>query len=455
MSLERYRELTSLYDQFIYESYHVEEIDGMLMLYFQYKVVGEFGDTVVFTHRVSYELHSEKTALVSGDLRQYDALIFTIGLVEAINYYKTICPGEFYIKCGRLSKEQKVWWQKLFYHGLGEFIYLNGLAQEVTQKSFVHFADDERMPNDYDRVTLPVLGNLIPVGGGKDSVVTLELLKGMQKENLPFVMSPPEAAYDCIRVAGYDDYLLAKRYFDQRMIEMNSQGFLNGHVPFSAILGFIALFGAALTGKRYIPLSNERSANEATVLGESYNHQYSKSYEFEKDFNDYVEAYLVEDIRYFSFLRPLYEVEIAERFAKYTAYHPIFRSCNRGKKENAWCGVCSKCLFVYTILAPYMDEKALVDIFGKNLLEDDTLAPIMAELLGLTEVKPFECVGTVDEVRWSLKKVLSHYKARKMALPALVAYFEKNVDVDTVGELEKGGVEHMIPTSYLALLEDH
>ena len=453
MSLNRYRELTSQYDRFIYESYHIEELDDMLMLYFQYRIVGTFGEPIIFNHRVSYELASDKYTMNLQRIKEMDALIFTIGLVEGINYYKTVCPREFFINCGRLSKEQKLWWQKLYYHGLGEFIYLNGLAEEVSENNFVRFTDDEQMPNDFERLQLPFRGNLIPVGGGKDSVVTLELLSHIKADNLPFVMSPPQAAYDCIEVAGYDEYLLAKRYFDKKMLTMNDEGYLNGHVPFSAILGFIAVLGAALTGKKYIPLSNERSANESTVIGESYNHQYSKSYEFEKDFNDYLDLYLVKDIKYFSLLRPLYEVEIAERFAKLTDYHPVFRSCNRGKKDNTWCGVCSKCLFVNIILAPFMTEEALFDIFGSSLLDNGSLQPILIELLGMTDKKPFECVGTIDEVKWSLKKTYDRYMAGNKELPELLRFFEANVDLNTIDEMVLDPVPDCIPEVYKGVLE--
>ncbi len=454
MSLNTYRELTSKYDRFIYESYHVEEWEEKLMLNFQYKIVGEFGEPIVFNHRISYALISESESLDLSKIKELDALIFTIGLVEGINYYKTVCPREFYVHCGRLTKGQKKWWEKLYYHGLGEFIYLNGLADEVGEDNFVHFADDEKIPNDFDRISLDVKGNLIPVGGGKDSVVTLELLSHMKEENLPFVMSPPQAAYDCIEVAGYDETLLARRYFDKSMIQMNNEGFLNGHVPFSAILGFIALFGAALTKRQYIPLSNERSANEATVMGESYNHQYSKSFEFEADFNDYVHRYLIEDIKYFSLLRPLYEVEIAERFAKMTQYHQVFRSCNRGKKDNSWCGVCSKCLFVNIILGPLMTKEALFDIFGSHLLDNENLEDIFLELLGMTDAKPFECVGTVDEVRWSMKTIVEKYTQEERPLPYLATVFMDQVPMDRVQDLLEEGVEDNIPADYKKLLED-
>lgn len=454
MSLNRYRELTSQYDRFIYESYHLEELDDRLMLYFKYKIVGQYGEPIAFNHRVSYQLKSKQHEMNLKIIKELDALMFTIGLVEGINYYKTICPREFHVHCGRLNKEQKKWWQKLYYHGLGEFIYLNGLADEVNEQSFVTFTDEDRFPNDFERLDAPVSGNLIPVGGGKDSVVTLELLSHMKPDNLPFVMSPPQAAYDCIEVAGYDEYLLSKRHFDKRMLAMNDEGYLNGHVPFSAILGFIALFGAALTGKQYIPLSNEHSANESTVIGESYNHQYSKSYEFEKDFNDYVRTWLVKDIRYFSLLRPLYEVQIAERFAKLSQYHDVFRSCNKGKKDNSWCGVCSKCLFVNIILAPYMSEEALFNIFGSRLLDNSDLKPILVELLGMTDKKPFECVGTVDEVKWSLAKTYDKYMLEGRDIPILLQFFAEAFEVDSVEELVTDSVPDCIPDTYRDLLED-
>lgn len=460
MSLERYRELTSQYDKFIYESYHVEENEERLMLNFQYRITSEVSDPIVFNHRVSYQLVTDKakpgtdsTGLNLSLIKDLDALIFTIGMVESINYYKTICPRSFYVHCGRLNKDQAQWWQKLFYNGLGEFIYLNGLAKEVSQDDFVSFYSDENMPNIFEERDIKVSGNLIPVGGGKDSVVTLELLQENHDDNLPFVMSPPEAAYDCIRVAGYDKWLLAKRYFDKRMIQMNSEGFLNGHVPFSAILGFIAVLGAALTGKKYIPLSNERSANESTVIGESFNHQYSKSYEFEQDFNYYVNTYLIPDVKYFSLLRPLYEVEIAERFAGHTQYHEVFRSCNRGKKTNEWCGVCSKCLFVYIILAPFMKREAVTEIFGKDLLADGDLEAIFLELIGDTEVKPFECVGTIDEVCWSMKEIVQKKIADGIDLVALEKIFTEKVDLNTLADMDRTPAEHGIPEDYRHFFE--
>lgn len=454
MSLSKYLELSNQYDEFIYESYQVEKIEERLMLNFQYKIIGKNIETIVFNHRVSYYLKSKNNQKLRLELvKDLDALIFTIGLVESISYYKTVCPRKFYVNCGKLDQEQKKWWQKLFYNGLGEFIYRNGLTEAISMSDFVKFYSDESLPNIFEEIELEVSGNLIPVGGGKDSVVTIELLSSMKQDNLCFVMNPPEASYDCIRVAGYDEYLLARRYFDKRMMQMNEEGFLNGHVPFSAILGFISVLGAALTGKKYIPLSNERSANESTVIGMSVNHQYSKSFEFELDIHQYIKKHLVENIEYFSLLRQMHEVEIAHRFTKHKAYHAVFRSCNRGKYENSWCGVCSKCLFVNIILGPYMTTEALQKIFGHNLLENKELEPIFLELIGLKDVKPFECVGTIDEVRLSLKQIILEYDKTNRKYPYLLEVFLENVPLDSVAELDRQPTEDIIPEQYRQLIE--
>ena len=47
-----------------------------------------------------------------------------------------------------------------------------------------------------------------------------------------------------------------------------------------------------------------------------------------------------------------------------------------------------------------------MDIFGKNLLDDKSLIPLFEELIGIRNFKPFECVGTPEEVKEALEKIL-------------------------------------------------
>ena len=403
-----YKQLRSEFKSFNYDSYDYTIIDEKLKLVFNYQLIGK-EKTILFRHQVEYYTKGE----IPFDLSVVSSLenfIFHIGMVETINYWKLACPKDLNVKCGYLSEDQINWWKKLYYHGLGEFIYLNNMADSVNEDDFlaIHSLDKSDETSQI-LARLKTSGNLIPIGGGKDSVVTLEVLKGSREDNIPFVMSPPIAAYECIEVAGYSNYLEAKRVFDKKIIKMNREGYLNGHIPFSAILAFISTLGAALVGKKYIALSNEKSANEPSVIGTTFNHQYSKSFEFEKDFDNYSHSNLTEDISYFSLLRSLYEIEIGEMFSTYKKYHQVYRSCNRGKKENIWCGICAKCLFVYIILSPYIDREELIGQFGKDLLDDIELKPIFDELIGNKETKPFECVGTIWEVRHALNLTLKKY----------------------------------------------
>jgi hypothetical protein len=157
---------------------------------------------------------------------------------------------------------------------------------------------------DYELSDAEFHGNLIPVGGGKDSVVTLEALRGWREDNLCLQYNRnlyPEnrAAIDCIRLAGYsmEKTCNFNLTLDQHMLELNKQGFYNGHIPFSSCLAFASYIIAYLNNKANIVLSNEASANEGNVKGTNINHQYSKSIEFENDFRSYTATYLCDKIQ--------------------------------------------------------------------------------------------------------------------------------------------------------------
>ena len=143
-------------------------------------------------------------------------------------------------------------------------------------------------------------------------------------------------------------------------------------------------------------VSNERSSNEGNLeyQGTIINHQYSKSFEFEKKFREYNEKYL-SGVNYFSFLRPLYELQIMKLFSEMPKYHPIFRSCNVGQKTDSWCRACPKCMSVYLGLKLFIPENELNAIFGGEVRIDKE------QLLA----RPFECVGTLEETRAVLGQV--------------------------------------------------
>ena len=329
-------------------------------------------------------------------------LVFALGLVELISYWKCACPPVIKVHCGALDTEEIAWWKRLWYHGLGEFFYRNGIETDFGSFVSVECGGTLRESISTDFRGADV--SLIPVGGGKDSCVTLQLLREMGRPLYGFTVNDQPARGETFQAAGFapERLLRAHRTIDPALLARNAEGFLNGHTPFSAVVAFLGLYCAYLIGAGELVLSNEASANEASVPGTGVNHQYSKSYQFERDCNAWLARRLGLPIRYFSLLRPFHELQIARQFAALPQVHFAFRSCNAGSKRNAWCGQCAKCLFVYLMLAPFLPEERMRAIFGENLLLKPELQGELRALLGETHEKPFECVGTVEEARAAL-----------------------------------------------------
>lgn len=409
-----YQELRYKYPVFSYEQYDYKLENGMFTASFRFKTgEHEFCPTLTILHRDFYQWDILHKA-------QLDLLVFHIGMIELISYWKAVCAPKVVIKPHSLSPKQIDFWKKIYFHGLGEFFYLNKIDARPADFMEIEAVEGVALSKQ-TFVTTPEV--MVPIGGGKDSVVTLELLKEAGEKVMPMIVNPRGATLSCVKMAGYDQdaYIEVQRTIDKHLLELNAAGYLNGHTPFSALLAFLTLLPAAAAKYQHIALSNEASANESTVPGTQVNHQYSKSFEFEKDFRDYVAEFITDDFNYFSFLRPVHELDIAGLFAQYPAYFEVFKSCNVGSKQDIWCGHCSKCLFAFIILSPFIPKETMHRIFHKNLLDDWSLKPVFDELIGLSMTKPFECVGTVDEVHAALQKLLVVYQEN---LPCLLVYYQ-------------------------------
>ncbi len=397
-----YIELRKKYPTFIYKSFAYRFSEKDLKIFFDFRIP----PSIQFNPKVVIQNVTKKDVQKVGE-NAFKNLVFHVGLIELLSYWKATCSPEIIIEAGGLDIEQIAWWKNLIQKGMGEFFFQNKI--NFTRSDFLEIAPTSRhMYSSFAR--RPKEQILIPVGGGKDAIVTLELLKKFPHR--AFALNPKQEQKAILKIAQEKNPLVMKRTIDPKLLELNRKGFLNGHTPFSAYLAFLSILGATLFNYKYIALSNERSSNEGNVkyLGELINHQYSKSFEFEKKFREYSKKYLVADIEYFSFLRPLYELQIAKIFARYPQYLNVFLSCNEANKTQSgtrkptgkWCGKCAKCLFIFLALRPFVGEKTVVSIFKKNLLQDKTLAPLLDQLTGKRKFKPFECVGTIKESRAAL-----------------------------------------------------
>ncbi len=421
MILEKYLKLREKYPQFCFENYEYKIADDTVSAKFDFSIDGLAHFTPTWTFAKKCDVAENDSVL--------EKLIFSLGLVELISYWKITCSPQVKINCGFLDSVQIDWWKKQYFYGLGEFFHTNGITPDFD--SFMNIEINEnRKIKDGDTKNTNLSGCLVPVGGGKDSAVTLEIIKNVENINFEddvacYVINPRGATDETAKAAGVRDenVITAKRTLDKNMLELNKQGFLNGHTPFSAIVAFSSVITAYLCGKKYVALSNEASANESTVADSKINHQYSKSFDFEKDFHDYEKQYINSGVYYFSLLRPLSEFQIAQHFAGHKQYHGVFKSCNVGSKQNIWCANCPKCLFVYIILSPFLSENELTEIFGENLFEKKSLEETFDKLVGILPEKPFECVGSRGEVNESLNITVKNLKKDGKELPYLLRRF--------------------------------
>ncbi len=446
--MKTYESLRKQYKQFIYRGFEVTEEPGKVCITYDFEIPG------LSSFAPTWEIPCDKENI--GEDEKFLNMVFSLGMVELISYWKITCPPEVVIEPYGLTKEQIAWWKSLYFNGLGEFYYTNGI-EENEEDFMTILAESETFMPEGEAAIDADAGCLIPVGGGKDSSVSLELLKAMGQDegkNFCYIINPRGATLDSAAAAGYGEerILAVKRTLDANMLRLNKEGYLNGHTPFSAIVAFSATITAYLHDLTYIVLSNESSANESTVKGSYVNHQYSKSFQFEKDFHEYEKQYLASGTYYFSLLRPLSEFQIAAYFATLKPYHDVFKSCNAGSKENIWCGKCPKCLFVWLILSPFLSQERLIGIFGTDMANNPEMKEYFTQLIGLSEEKPFECVGSRDEINAAITLTIRDYAEGK-ELPYLFNYYkaldlyEQNLPV-CESYFSFYDKEHLLPQAY-------
>ncbi len=405
---------------FYYRSFRYEETAEELRVSYQFEVPGLsfFEPSWSFPKKDWGKPVAERNRTLKN-------MLFSLGMVELVSYWKIACPPKVIVQAGPLEEAQIHWWKELYFLGLGEFFYTNKIRTDL--EGFMELSSEGEEISGKDWPSDAEEGCLVPVGGGKDSACTIELLKKSGQRLLTYIINPRKATLETVRVSGLsmEGSIHARRTLDSRMLALNKEGYLNGHTPFSALVAFSSLVAAYLHGLKFAVLSNESSANESTVAGSMVNHQYSKSFKFERDFHGYEKAFIGSGVYYFSMLRPLSELQIAAYFAKQAAYHEVFKSCNAGSKQDIWCGHCPKCLFVFLILSPFLSHRRLVEIFGTDMLEDVSMQEDFEKLIGIRAEKPFECVGSRDEVNAAICLAIERMEQEGEALPRLLSWYRE------------------------------
>ncbi len=387
------------YKKFIFKDWVFDSKTKKLVLRYSYDDILNFTET--FTFGFDFPHNYDKQLVVQA--------CQTLFIMAGVSYYKAYLAEEIVIQKGQLDSSSADFFSETYQRGLGEFFYVN----QLNPNTKITFPSKE--PAVKPVSTPSQDGLLIGIGGGKDSLVTTEILRD-QNRVATWSLGHRTQLEPLIKKIGLQHFWV-ERQIDQLLFELNEEDALNGHIPISAILACVGMVVAALTNFSDTIVSNESSTSEPNLVYQNtdINHQYSKSLEFEDAFQKYLKAVLP-GMHYYSFLRPFTEVRISELFAQIglDKYASAFSSCNRAFTQASslmsWCGECPKCAFTFLALTPFVERYKLEELWGgKNLLLDPALEKTYKNLLGIEGNKPLDCVGEVKEARTAMVHAQRQY----------------------------------------------
>ena len=129
--MEQYQTLRRQYPQFIYKSYEMEEDGRECRITYRFEIPGLSSFAPVWR----FPKAAGDTRLWAEDRLMQD-MVFSLGMVELVSYWKIACPPRVIVEAGFLGQEQMEWWKDLYYNGLGEFFYVNQIW-EARQDDFM------------------------------------------------------------------------------------------------------------------------------------------------------------------------------------------------------------------------------------------------------------------------------------------------------------------------------
>lgn len=372
--------------------------------------------------RGHYELdgrHFVEEVHFEGDVELQSPEVLAVSelwfLLAGLSYYKAGAAHIVDLGTTPVGDKARALLRAAIIDGLGEFAYTNDL--DLGNVEIVGGVQPTLLSIAIDPQSV-----LVPFGGGIDSVVTVEKLSSQLNSAL-FVVSPSSGRFEPLentaRVTGLA-VVRATRTLDQQLLS-GDETFYNGHVPVTAMITLLAAVAALASGRGGVVMSNEHSSSAPNLrwLDRDVNHQWSKSWVAEQLIADAVAERIGDEFTIASYLRNRSEIWVASEFSKLTAYHHVFRSCNRAftqrvdERASNWCGECDKCLFIALVLAPFLSRSSLRAILGSEPLASNERRSQLEILVGLgDERKPFECVGDPAESAVALRELMANSEWR-------------------------------------------
>jgi len=384
----------------------------------------------------------------------FDRALQLLHGIAGVSYYKAGFAPQ--LRFDAADADLQDFLTEVYVQGLAEFGHVNGLdvaAQVRFAPPGAGAAAVYAAPGSVP-LTLPARA-LVALGGGKDSLVALQLLREAGVEVQPFCVGRSGLIAETASAAGLP-LLRVERDLAPELAAMNRAGAWNGHVPVTAINSAIGVCAALLYGYRYVVFANERSADEATLrtaAGREVNHQYSKSSAFEAALRRQLARGVSADVEYFSVLRPYSELAVIERFSGLPQFHGVFSSCNRNfhldgpRVAGRWCRDCPKCRFAALGLAVFMRPPAVAAILGGDVLDDPAQEAGYRALCALGRDKPFECVGEAGESRAALAALARNEAWRLHAVVRALAPELEGLEVPALQDLLQPSARHFVPAA--------
>lgn len=377
---------------------------------------------ILFTDTVEFPLPD---VMPTGERRvAFERVLELLYVAIGTIYYKTVAPGKVSLESITLASAAVTWAEHLYRDGLAEFAYRWSLEHVLDVPLEVNYREPAPLRCDHAQSERPPL---VGMGGGRDSLVTLEALTATGFKPATFVVDKRKRAAGGLKPTDEPrpgQALVVTRRPDQAMLQMLADNTLRiGHVPVTAINSIAGVALSVLHGFGPVVMSNERSAGEANTVwrGRPINHQWSKTFAAEQLLNAAVRDHAGIGHASFSLLGGMSELAISRLFATTSRYDAVVTSCNVAARRpdiGRWCNDCAKCRFVFLGLAPFMPVERLVSILGTNLLDDPVQVAGYHELVGLSGHKPFECVGELTEARVAVQLLARDPQWRDAAVVA-------------------------------------
>ena len=351
-------------------------------------------------------------------------------ILAGTSYYKAFPTKKLVVKNISLTEYQANFFNTVYSHGLSQFIFENQLERSDIGL-FQASANAESVHTKYNGN-----GILLLQSGGKDSLLLAELLLRAQIEYIPWYISQSESIPHVLHTLAYPVVHPIRQIDIDGLDTAKQLNALNGHVPVTFITLGYSLIDVVLRGKNTLltAIGHEGEEPHAYIGDFAVTHQWSKTWPAEQLFQEYVTKN-IGDIHVGSPLRSFSELKIAKLFVEnaWKKYGRNFSSCNlanyklgHDNSELYWCGKCPKCANSFLLFAGFVQPEELQEVFGANLFDEPSLVDSFKGLLGMDAVmKPFECVGEIDELRRAYELALANgYRPLPFDVPA------SNFDID-------------------------